>query len=107
MQREGFELDCNLTTNINYLMDHCLGEQRIPIKSIIRYTMTTFTNTRYRWIFIAKMTKVLCSTCINLKLYLFYAVLKKIFLIDSNTMRFDKVFTLINLMKLLNTDSQT
>ena len=38
MQREGFELDCNLTTNINYLMDHCLGEQRIPIKSRLRYT---------------------------------------------------------------------
>jgi hypothetical protein len=49
MQREGFELDYPLTTNINYLEDHCLGEQRIPIKSIIRYTMTTFTNTRYRW----------------------------------------------------------
>ena len=43
MQREGFELDYNLTANINYLKDHCSGEQRIPIKSRLRYTMTTFT----------------------------------------------------------------
>jgi hypothetical protein len=72
MQREGFELDYPLTTNINYLEDHCLGEQRIPIKSIIRYTMTTFTNTRYRWGYLLpKWQKYLCSTCINLKLYLF------------------------------------
>ncbi len=57
MQREGFELDYNLTANINYLKDHYSGEQKIASKSRIQYTMTTFTKTRYRWIFIAKITK--------------------------------------------------
>ena len=57
MQREGFELDYDLTANINYLKDHYSGEQRIPIKSRLRYMMTTFTKTRFRWIFIAKITK--------------------------------------------------
>ena len=60
MHREGFELDYPLTTNINYLKDHCLGEQRIPIKSIIRYTMTTFTNTRYRWDIYCQNDKSIC-----------------------------------------------